>query len=144
MEILDYAPRHRKRRRSSRGIGTAIAVLLCYAIVLIGAGHGAAPVGLIMYWIAAPETAAAWKMPAGLGWAGAAMLALSCLVRPVRPHFWARLGAGLVLFMGWLMFIGQSEVLVVTLVTSIPLAIAACCDAARLFRQLGINSNGKS
>lgn len=141
MEILDYAPKHRKRRRSSRGIGSGIAVLLCYAIVLIGAGDGAAPVGLIMYWVAAQDTAAAWKMPAGLGWAGAAILAVSCLVSPLRWHLGVRLASWLVLFVGLLMFMGQSEILIFTLVTCIPLAVAVCCDAARLFRQSGISSS---
>jgi len=49
------------------------AVALAFGCVLIGAGHGVGPIGLVML-AGSPE---AWGFPTTVGWVGIALLAIS-------------------------------------------------------------------
>jgi hypothetical protein len=138
MKTLEYEPKPQRLRRPGRGIGLAVALTFSLAIVVITAGHGAAPIGLLMY-LADPSDLGGWGLPIICGWAGIAALASSCLSRRPKLHVPVRLISVAMLSVSWLLFSQHSDVLSVTLVTSIPLSVVLCFDLLRLFRCKRIN-----
>jgi len=86
------------------GLACDAGVALTFACVLIGAGHGVGPIGLLMV-VGSPE---AWGLPMAAGWTGLAALALAALVA-ARSMYTALTLAGLgMVFLSWCLFVAQS------------------------------------
>ena len=100
----------------SRRLALTLGLIETFALVVIVAGHGAAPLGYLMVrgW-------SAWTAPDLLAWVAVALLASGSLVAPGRPvgHGLLWLG-GLVSIASWVLFIRRSELLPLTLASSLP------------------------
>jgi hypothetical protein len=104
--------------KPKRLVGLAIdaAVALAFGCVLIGAGHGAGPIGLVML-AGSPE---AWGFPTTVGWVGIALLAISVSF-PRRGLYLSLTLVGLAMVVAsWWLFISPSSSLEWSLVYSIP------------------------
>src|SRR5262245_57847436 len=79
-------------------------VLLAFACVLIGAGHGVGPIGLLMI----GGSIEAWGWPMAVGWVAVTLLALGALVSH-REFYFPMIAMGLIaLVVSWGLFISQS------------------------------------
>jgi len=106
-----------------RWIGLAFdgGVVLLFGCVLIGAGHGVGPIGLLMIF----GMAEAWAVPMVVGWLSIAALALAALV-PQRELYVTVVLLGLTLLViSWWLFISQSSSMVASIVPwSVPFLAA--------------------
>jgi hypothetical protein len=96
---------------------------VCYAIVIVGAGHGMGPVGAIM--ILGMHS---WILPGLLSWVGVALLV--CAVGLNRLRCIVSCIALVSLAIGWSVFVLSTESLSFTLITSVPLF---CAITLRIF-----------
>ena len=100
----------------SRRLALTLGLIAAFALVMIVAGHGVAAVGYLLVW-----GWGAWTAPDLLAWITVALLASGSLVAPGRPvgQDLLRLG-GLASVASWVRFIRRSELLLLTLVSSLP------------------------
>jgi hypothetical protein len=100
----------------SRRLALTLGLIATFALVVIVAGHGVAPLGYLMVW-----GWGAWTAPDLLAWVAMALLANGGLVAPGRPvgHGLLWLG-GLASIASWILFIRRSELLPLTLASSLP------------------------
>ena len=95
----------------------ALGAVFSLAIVIIGAGHGAGPVGLLLVL----GSFSAWGWPLVFGWSGV-LLTVTALFFPSRAaHVWLGISGLLCLVVSWTLFFLATEVRSFTLVTSLPL-----------------------
>ena len=92
-------------------------LVAAFAISLVAAGHGVAPIGLILFLGWGRDSP--WLAANLLSSSGLVLLLASSLTRRVAIKSLARLGGGL-LGSAWLLFLWQAEARVVNLVTSLP------------------------
>jgi hypothetical protein len=95
--------------------GWIVAVIVTFMLSIVAAGHGVAPVGLLLLvgW-------QAWLPQVLLGWLAVIVLGSSTLVRTTSRVGLAKFGSVLV-FLAWAFFQTQSEAFVLTLLYSFPL-----------------------
>lgn len=97
-----------------------LGVVLAFGMVLIGAGHGVAPIGLILFLGDAEE----WVLPMTVGWTAIGLLALAVLVPRLGLHVaCVQLGL-LTLAAAWMLFLSLSEILPISFLFSIPFLAA--------------------
>lgn len=98
---------------------TAVALAAAFGLVIIGAGGGAGPIGLLLI-LGEP---AAWGYPQALGLAGLVLSLTAPFLRHERINL--RLSRlGLVLLSGsWLLFFHETQVPAATLLTSAPFGL---------------------
>ena len=103
------------RSGRSRRLALTVGLIATFALVVMVAGHGAAPLGylLVVGW-------GAWRGPNLVACVAVAMLACGLVAsrRPVGQGL-LRLG-GLASVASWVLFIRRSELLPLTLATSLP------------------------
>lgn len=94
---------HRPLTRAAVGF----ALLLSFAVIIIAAGHGAAPVGLLLV-LGSPD---AWLLPQFFGWCGVALEVFA--VFRIKKNNWKLLGAASLatLLVSIVAFVLQSETL---------------------------------
>jgi hypothetical protein len=98
------------------GLALDAGVVLAFGCVLIGAGHGVAPIGLLMF-LGSPQ---AWGLPMAVGWAGIGLLVASVLV-PLRGHYLPLALGGLgTLVATWWLFITPTRDWWFSLIFSVP------------------------
>jgi len=103
-------------RRRLIGLACNLGVVLTFGVVLIGAGHGVAPIGLILFLGEAEE----WVLPMTVGWSAIGLLALPALVPRLGLHV-ACVQLGLVtLAVAWMLFLSVSEARAFSLAFSLP------------------------
>lgn len=94
----------------------AVILVATFAIVLVAAGHGVAPIGMLLVIGNFSE----WGFPMTLGWVGV-LLTFSALFSSQSPYHVRLAGCGLVgLAASWLLLLIASEGRIFTFVTSIP------------------------
>jgi len=103
-------------RRLMIGLAFNLGVVLAFGIVLIGAGHGVAPIGLILFLGDAEE----WVLPMIVGWVAIGLLVLPVLAPRLGLHV-ALVQLGLLaLAAAWMLFLSVSEAWGFSLAFSIP------------------------
>lgn len=101
------------------GLALAVCLVLGFSVVVIAAGHGGAPIGMLMVL----GSLNAWGSPMALGWIAIVLFAVSFLVRSRAAHLaTGATGAGL-LTASWLYFASETKALDLMLVTSIPFGV---------------------
>ena len=103
------------------GLACDAGVALTFASVLIGAGHGVGPIGLLLF-----GDVEAWGVPMAAGWAGLAALVAAALAPP-RVLYGLLVSGGLgLLFLSWGLFVAESASVFASVVYfSIPFLAAA-------------------
>jgi hypothetical protein len=98
------------------GFALDAGLVLAFGIVVIAAGHGAAPIGYLMF----QGSIRAWCWPVVAGWAAIALLLPSEFVTRNGVHLVLTLtGLGLTV-LSWWFFIRESEALTISVLSSIP------------------------
>ena len=113
--------------KPQRLLGLAIdaGVMLAFGCVMIAAGHGTGPIGVLMF----AGSADAWGTPMTIGWTGIALLAMSALVPPPWLYGCVVLTGLATIVVSWSLFVIESASLNFSLVFSIPFI---CALAGRL------------
>jgi hypothetical protein len=108
---------------------TVVGLLLAYAIVTIGAGHGILPAGLmLLVGLGAPS----WLPPVVTGWLGVLAAVASCFLAN-RPAYLAMFAVAVVsLTISLVTFIPYSEGVEFTLFTALPFAGMLVASVFRL------------
>lgn len=104
--------------RTGHGL-RALVLAVTYLGVMIFAGHGVGPVGLLLWAGSAPE----YMLPMAAGWLGITALVLSVVLPPRYRRAAAWISAALI-SVSWLAFLAVSEWKLATFATSIPLLAA--------------------
>jgi hypothetical protein len=128
--ILDYRgpPERRSEQRknlhwpsrSARAVNL-IALLCAFAVPIIAAGHGAGPIGLLLFFGAWD----AWGSPLNFGWLGIICLGASCFASG-RLYLCVAAASLALLGISWVLFYEATESVGLTIATSLPLLIIAC------------------
>jgi hypothetical protein len=104
------------------------AMVLAFSCIIIAAGHGAGPVGLLLFM----GSAEAWGLPMTVAWLGIGLLATSVLM-PFRWPYVIQAGVGIIcLFISWFLFVSRSEVPFASLFFSIPFLGVLISRSAKL------------
>lgn len=105
-----------------------LAVVATFAIALVAAGHGVAPIGLLL--IFGLEK---FLVPVVLGWLGIAALVLSAVLHSERAPVLALLGSLLALA-AWALFQGASDEPLAGMLGSLPFLVCLGIYSAHLWR----------
>jgi|GEM_PF-5996338 len=97
----------------------SLVLLVLYAVVIIGRGHGILPVGLLLFFPEFPLP------PRVAGWIGAGLLALALLPRNLQTYRVVTAGGILLCYISIFLFSLDSDAAPVTWVLSAPLGIYA-------------------
>ena len=97
-------------------VGSTVVSIALWACVLIAAGHGVAPLGLIPYFALGHDSPMPWRV---VGITASLGVALLIAGRFLAARWCLALGMAL-LAAGWLVGMRESEARLVTFVTSIP------------------------
>lgn len=109
-------------------IAVSIIHLGSFAIVFVVAGHGVAPLGLILV----TGKFSVWGFHLTLGWVAVLLTCVAMFCSGARRHFiFAACGLACVA-VSWALFVTITESNGITLVTSIPLAIFSLFRAVQL------------
>ena len=106
-------------KKETTRIGQAVracALGVTYLMVVIVAGHGLGPIGLLLVFGRAPE----YVIPMASGWLGLVALILT-VVLPAQLWRWIGIAAVILLVSSWASFLMVSEWKFVTIATSIPM-----------------------
>jgi hypothetical protein len=116
------------RSGRSRRLALTLGLIATFALVVIVAGHGAAPLGYLLVW-----GWDAWTAPDLLAWVAIVLLARGGLSAPGRPvgRGLLRLG-GLASVASWVLFVRRSELLPLTLASSLPYLACLAAGAWQL------------
>src|SRR5437870_3108528 len=116
---LEYesAQPHRKRPGYRRARVLAICAVLLFHIVVIARGHGAGPIGWLL-WSAILKGGGGWFVPLLVGW-----ISLAFMLSAFMPNSAARVSrtaAMVMLAVLWAIFLALSEYKLGTLISSAP------------------------
>jgi hypothetical protein len=133
---IDYAGPDASADRLSWGVAHFIlstGLALTFMFPVIGAGHGAAPVGLIMF-----LGEGDWHVPMGIAWTGIGCLVASSILRAQPTATYFGLGSLLLLLIAWGLFVanGAGYTFTFTLVTSLPFGVMYAAKLFELTRRL--------
>jgi hypothetical protein len=120
-------------RECAIGLAFHAAVLVAFGVVLIGAGHGVAPIGLLLFL----GHAEVWYPPMALGWLGIAILGIAALAPWRFVHASLSVLGLLALAASWILFISQSEVIPITLALSLPFIGVCTARVLHLVTRVG-------
>lgn len=110
---------------------TTFFLLAGFSAVLVAAGHGVGPVGMLMVM----GDAAPWYFGMALGWPGWALILGSLAFSDgMTSRKWQAYGLALVV-MSWCVFVSQTEDLSLTLITSVPFLVATVVRVTQLGRK---------
>ena len=110
----------------------SLGLVFSLAIVIIGAGHGAGPVGLLLVL----GDFSAWGWHLSLGWSGVLLTVAALFFSRRTIHFGLGAGGLLCLAASWVLFFMTTETRGFTLVTSLPFLGGAS------WRLIQLTSNG--
>ncbi len=117
-----------------RGLGLLIdlAALAAFGIVIIAAGHGAGPVGILMF----IGSASAWGLPMAIGWGAIAALIVASFIPFRWPYLVVTLSGYAALAASLAIFVSRSERPEASAVFATPFAGALVGRAVYLFFQV--------
>ena len=110
----------------------AIILTASFAIVIVFAGHGVVPVGLLLV----GGSFSAWGFPMTLGWGGVLLTLTALFCSQTRLHCLLAACGLACIVASWALFFGASEASGLTLVTSIPFLVLSFIQAIHLIVRL--------
>ena len=94
----------------------AIALVLAFAVIIVAAGHGAGPVGMLLVL----GSFSAWGLQITVGWFGVVLTLAALFFSRVRPHVELAASGLVFLAAAWVLFLTASEGPGLTLMTAAP------------------------
>ena len=129
MRTLDYESRPQLRPvRRIPALSLALALVLTYGFIFIGAGHGVAPLGLILVW-----GLKGWFAPAVLAYCGISLCFAGAALSQHYLHALTRIFGASLLCSSAIWFFSQSELIPISVATGIPFFICLLSWFAEIF-----------
>lgn len=107
----------------------AVILVASFAIVIVGAGHGAGPIGLLLVL----GSFSAWGFHMTLGWGGVLLTLAALFCSQTRSHVRFAAWGLACIAASWALFFGASEISGFTLVTSIPFLVFSLIRVIQLW-----------
>ena len=109
---------------------TAIALVAAFAVVIVAAGHGVGPVGLLLVL----GSFSAWGLHMVIGWVGVLLTLAALFCSRVRLHVGLAVGGLVFLAVAWVLFLTASEDPGLTLMTATPFLVLSAVRGFQLWK----------
>ena len=108
----------------------ALALVGSFGVVIVAAGHGAGPIGLLLFLGSFSD----WGLHLALGWTGVLSTLAALFCSPARFHVGFAASGLAVLAAAWVLFLTASEGPELTLMTSIPFLVLSAVRGFQLWK----------